>query len=38
MLGDKVFVVEVECIGMIYNFFLDEEFEEKSWVIVENLF
>ena len=29
--------MEAERIGMIYNFFPDEEFEEKSWAIAENL-
>jgi 2-(1,2-epoxy-1,2-dihydrophenyl)acetyl-CoA isomerase len=37
MLGDKVPAVEAERIGMIYNFFPDEEFEEKSWAIAEKL-
>jgi len=37
MLGDKVGAVEAAQMGMIYKFFSDEEFEEKSWAIVERL-
>lgn len=37
MLGDKVPAVEAERIGMIYNFFPDDEFQEKSWAIAEKL-
>ena len=37
MLGDKVGAEEAERIGMIYKYFSDEEFEEKSWAIAEKL-
>ena len=37
MLGDKVSAKEAERLGMIYDFFPDEEFEEKSLEIARRL-
>ena len=37
MLGDKVPAVEAERLGMIYNYFPNEEFEEESWKIATTL-
>ena len=37
MLADKVSAQEAERIGMIYKYFSDEQFEEKSWAIAERL-
>lgn len=37
MLGDKVSAQEAERIGMIYKYFADDDFEEKSWAITERL-
>lgn len=37
MLGDKVPAVEAERLGMIYNFFPDDEFEQASYALAEQL-
>ena len=37
MLGDKIGAAEAERMGMIYKYFADAEFEEKSWAIAERL-
>jgi len=37
MLGDKVKAPEAEQMGMIYKYFPDEEFIDKSWAIAEKL-
>lgn len=37
MTGEKVPAQEAERIGMIYKYFPDSEFEEKSWALAEKL-
>ena len=37
MLGDKVGAEEAERMGMIYKYFPDDSFEDKSWAIAERL-